>query len=345
MTKILIEEAIPGMVLTEDVFLKDTSVLVMNKGAILDERKIERLKELEIYTIEVLSDREKESVKIIEESFKPTYNKMKAQLNMHFDNLRLGKKESSREVVEISKDMLEVLSQNHNLMALLRQMEDDDDYLYRHSIAVGMMSAMLSKWMNYDLRFQIEASIGGTFHDIGKIKVPPQILNKPAKLTEYEFSIMKEHSSHGYYILKDQVWATPRIKLGVLQHHERNDGSGYPQGRKKEEISSLARIIAVCDVFDAISSQRAYQDKRSPFEAAEIIFRESANLLDTEYAYVLLKKLSTFYVGNMVSLNNGEVGEIVYLNPQETTRPLVRIEDRFVDLASERHLKIMEILE
>lgn len=345
MTRIFIDEAKSGMVTTKDIFIKDTQFLILNTGSVLNKRKIDRLKEFGIYTIDVLSESEKDSVRILKEPFKPIYDELKKKTHRYFEKLRLQNKVEAGEIIENANEIIDIIAENNNLLSLLKQMESDDEYLYKHSVAVGIITAMLAKWMNFEPKLQIEASIAGTFHDIGKIRTPQHILNKPSKLTLEEFDIIKEHSRHGYDILNTQSWATKNVKIAVYQHHERNDGSGYPEGLKAPDISVLAKLVAIGDVFDAVTTKRAYKDKLSPFDASEIIFKESIHRLDTEFCQVLLKKLTAFYVGNVVSLNNGKVGEIVFLNPMEATRPLIRVENQFIDLASERELKIIDILE
>jgi len=219
-----------------------------------------------------------------------------------------------------------------------------DEYTYKHSINVGMVSSMIGKWLGYNSNEVMDLALAGMLHDIGKSRIPLDIINKPARLTPEEFDIIKTHPRAGYDILCESQEVNFDVLFGVLEHHERMDGKGYPSCSVGKKIHEYARIVAVADVFDAITSNRVYKGKISPFKAAEIVMEESAEHLDPEIVQLFLSRIAQFYVGNKVQLNTGEFGEIVMVNRYNLTRPLVQVKEHFYDLSSNYHLQIVEVL-
>lgn len=345
MPRIRIDEAKIGMVITKDVYFQDSSFLILSSGSVLDKKKIDKLKQIEVRWIDVLAESEKNSIKVLDQPFAKIYDELKEKTEEIFDNLKLRKHIEKSEVLNSIEEMAHLLTHNHNVVSLLRQIKDEDDYLYRHNIGVGMLMTMQSKWLKLSPAETVEATLTGIFHDLGKLEIDDKILNKPGKLNEIECEEMKRHSELGYDILKSQTWATKSILNGVYEHHERENGKGYPRGLDGKKISLSGKMVAVCDVFDAITADRVYRPKVSPFEAADLIFAQAAGCLDPEMSYVFLKNLSTFYVGNVIKLNDGRVGEVIYIHKQEPTKPIVHVEDDFIDLTVERHLKIIDVME
>ena len=141
-------------------------------------------------------------------------------------------------------------------------------------------------------------------HVCGKIKLNSELLNKPDSLTDAEYKEIKKHSVFGYDMVKKLQYIDKSVSYGVLMHHERVDGSGYPLGLKGDEIHPFAKIIAIADVFDAINSDRGYKNKKTPFEALRIVKEESLGMLDYEYVQVFLEHIISYYMGEEVLLNN-----------------------------------------
>lgn len=355
MQLIAVDELREGMVLAQDV-VSDTFANIVTEGAIVTSDVIHRLINLNIDFVYVQSSMMTEEEQIINET-KPVFDKLDGEeaLNYNFNktvnkiknifnDLKFGIADIKEELDGTLDPLLNGVLLNNNILASLRCMKYDDDYTLKHSINVGLLSGMIGKWMGLTKAQVADLSLAGTLHDIGKAKVPRYILNKPSVLSDQEFGIAQLHSTYGYEILNDSHGVSDEIALAVLYHHERFNGKGYPEGLKGTTIPLYSRIIAVADVFDALVSDKVYQGKVSPFIAADIIKSMSFDELDPQVCNLFLKKISEFYVGNKVLLSTGEEGEIVYLNKYDITKPLVQVNDKFIDLATTTTIKIKEVL-
>jgi HD-GYP domain-containing protein (c-di-GMP phosphodiesterase class II) len=167
-----------------------------------------------------------------------------------------------------------------------------------------------------------EIGVAGLLHDVGKTKIPPEILNKPARLDPEEFELIKQHSAFGYRMLKERGDYNEAIELGVLQHHEKMNGTGYPLGAPAEQISSYARILTVADIYDALVTERPYKSAFSQRDAVEMIMSMTSEL-DMEAMRAFLESTILYPVDSYVELSNGEIARVVKNNPQFILRPTV----------------------
>src|SRR5690606_23577733 len=158
-----------------------------------------------------------------------------------------------------SSDLIQNVSENTNVLQLFVALQAKDDYTYRHNIAVGALANLIGNWMNLDHQALMQLTTAALLHDVGKVLISESILNKPGKLTDEEYAIMKKHTIYGYEILNDTVGISHRQALVALQHHERMNGSGYPMGIKRDNIDLFSRIVAVADIFHAMTSNRVYR--------------------------------------------------------------------------------------
>lgn len=249
------------------------------------------------------------------------------------------------EIHNMVRQFIMPLLEDHSVTDHLQIIPHDEDYLYHHSVDVGIIAGCLSLWTGKTYHEIEETILGALLHDIGKALIPLKVLNKPGVLTEEEMNLVRFHPVRGYKFLK-QYGDLPRtVLLCVLQHHERSDGSGYPLGVKGDKIHPYAKIISVADVFDAMTSQRSYARRATPYEAVEIMKHEMAGKLDPLICEQFLNKLSQRFVGDVVQLSNGQRGEVVYLNPMDCSRPIVKTKEGiFLDLNSTRDVSISKIL-
>jgi HD-GYP domain-containing protein (c-di-GMP phosphodiesterase class II) len=197
------------------------------------------------------------------------------------------------------------LIENHSAIENLQMIPRNEDYLYHHSVDVGVISGCLGLWMGQSCHEIEETILGALLHDVGKALIPLKVLNKPGVLTEEELKLVRYHSLRGYRFLKQYSNLSRNPLLCVLQHHERIDGSGYPLSVQGDKIHPYAKIIAVADVFDAMTSVRSYARRFTPYEAVEIMRREMIGKLDNEVCTVFLDQLSHRFVGDLVQLGNG----------------------------------------
>ena len=332
-----------GMVLNKDVENLKTGAILIKNGTVLNRRFILLMKNLGIKRVDVLDEElflDEHPKERLNVRFEMLSNKMESV----FDDVKYGKKIIISEVSEEVDLLIEELKKNNNILGRLRELEEGDDYTFNHSLNVCMLSTMIGKWLGYNQIEIKQLSLAGLFHDIGKLKISDDIINKPGKLTEREFEIIKKHPIYSYNCTMDTIGISKNVSLGVLAHHEREDGSGYPNGIKGDKIHEFAKIIAVCDIYDAMTSNRAYKDKESPFYVAEHLDDSSFSNLDPRITRVFLENISKFYVGNIVKLSNGEIGEIIYIHPNEVTKPIVKVGERFIDFLNEKDLEIVDII-
>ncbi|ETT49815.1 MULTISPECIES: HD-GYP domain-containing protein [unclassified Paenibacillus] len=260
-----------------------------------------------------------------------------------FESYRISRKIP---LADIRKDVLPVIqeiSRNPDIFALFHSVQGKDDYTYQHNIGVAVLSTLIGRWLEMSEAELSVLSMAATLHDIGKLKIPSELLNKPGKLTDEEFTQVKKHTVYGYEILKETTGANSRIALVALQHHERNDGKGYPLGLTDEQIDPYSKIVAVADIFHAMSSKRPYHEPMPFHMIVDQMRRGSFGALDPHIVTVFLENVVKRSVGRDVVLTDGRVGEIVYLNPHDIETPLIRIGDEYIDLSKRTELNIREI--
>ena len=232
---------------------------------------------------------------------------------------------------------------NDDVLMRLSQLKESDNYTFDHSLRVSILATMIGKWLGYNEEQLSDLAQASLLFDIGKLKIPDFILNKPNKTKEEEFDIVKKHAQFGYSILLKTKGVTNNIKYSALQHHERIDGSGYPLRLRSGQIHEFAKIIMVCDIFDAMTNERPYKDKSSPFDAAEYLHWNAGKTLDSKIVYIFLKNLSVFYTGKDVLLSTNERGRIVYVDVNFPTRPVIQVGEKFLDLVKEKQIRILEL--
>ena len=205
-----------------------------------------------------------------------------------------------------------------------------DEYLYTHGLNVGILNALQGKWLNMSERECDTLSKIGILHDIGKLKIPQEILDKPAKLTFEEFELIKKHPVFSHEILLKSGINDPHVLRGVREHHERTNGSGYPDGLVYSDISLFGRITAISDTYDAMVSKRSYKNPLLPFEVLANFAENKFSNLDIQLVNVFLTKLPYELKGKGVTLSNGDKGEIQWLNPKDYRHPLVKVGARII---------------
>lgn len=232
---------------------------------------------------------------------------------------------------------------NSDVLMRLSQLKETDDYTFDHSLRVSILATMIGKWLDYSSEQLSELAQAALLFDIGKLKLPEFILSKKGKVTDDEFEVIKKHSQFGYHVLLKTEGVTNDIKYSALQHHERMDGSGYPLRLKSGQIHEFAKIIMVCDIFDAMTNERPYKKKVSPFVAAEYIKWNAGVTLDAKVCYIFLQNLAEFFTGKQVLLNTLEIGTIIFVDINFPTKPVVNVEGKFIDLAKDKRTSIIEL--
>ncbi|NOV00231.1 HD-GYP domain-containing protein [Paenibacillus planticolens] len=248
---------------------------------------------------------------------------------------------------EIKNQLIPIVQQaaeHSDLFEIFEAIKAKDEYTHQHNVGVGILSTLIGKWLQMNDQEVALLTLAATLHDIGKVKIPQDILRKPGKLTKEEFDEMKQHTVRGYNLLRETKGLNYKVSLVALQHHERLDGSGYPMGLKDSQIDRFSRIVAVADVFHAMSSKRPHQDMMPFYEVVRQMREGLFGELDPHIVSVFLTNMIRGLVGRKVKLTDGRWADVVYINPTDDTNPLVKIDDTFVDLSRERHIHIKEVV-
>lgn len=244
---------------------------------------------------------------------------------------------------EIKEQIQEHFNDNYKMIGCINLFKMADSYTYAHSINVALLSTLIGKWMKFGPQTLDNLMLAGLFHDIGKMRIDKNILNKPDKLSDEEFEEIKKHPVYSYELLQENTDIPLDVKVGVLMHHERMDGSGYPYGVYNENINDIAKVLAVADVYDAMISDRPYQKKRSPFDVMQLLQEGVFGKLDTKILLTFLSNIATYYIGTYVALNTGEIGEVVAINPSCVYRPIIRVQDRYIDMSTDYSVHIIDL--
>ena len=331
-----------GMILERDIVHKESGVTLITKDTVIKQEHIVKLYKHEIRTINIRIEVEK--TYNYNEKLMVSYSKVEEKLDELFDDFKNGKELAVDEVFDEMQDFALEISKERNILGQMRLLNQKDDYTFNHSLAVSVLSISLGKWNNYSEEQIFDLAITGLFHDIGKLQVPDEIINKAGSLTREEFDVVKKHSRYGYEMLAETGMFNENVLLGILQHHEKTNGSGYPNNLRGDEIHEYAKIVSICDVYHALISKRSYKDKKNPLRVADYIKHESFNSLDPYLSHVFLENIATFYVGSRVLLSDGEIGTIIYIHPQDRTKSIVKVGENFINFLNPQDVEIVEIV-
>jgi putative nucleotidyltransferase with HDIG domain len=231
------------------------------------------------------------------------------------------------------------LQENLSFIYSLREL---DYTTYSHSVNVGVLCNILGRWLGYSEEEIMLLTVSGLMHDIGKIETPIEILDKPGKLTEEEFDIVKLHVIKGYDLLA-AADAPYEVRMAALTHHEKLDGSGYMYGLNSESIHKFSKIVSLCDIYDAMVSKRVYKQKRCPLGCIVSMESNMHESLSLEYMYVFKQRLIETFVGRQVILNNGAFGEIMFIDSKHPTRPLIKTDSDVISLKENENLHMLYV--
>ncbi|MFT3813488.1 MAG: HD-GYP domain-containing protein [Acidovorax sp.] len=269
----------------------------------------------------------------------------KAAVEAMFNEARMGRALDSGTARELVEEISDSVTRNPSALVSLARLKKADDYTYMHSVAVCALMVALARQMGMDEAAMRIAGMAGLLHDLGKATVPQEILNKPGKLTDEEFDVVRTHCAAGHALLQG-AGVHPQVLDACLHHHEKMDGTGYPHRLKGEQISVLARMAAICDVYDAITSDRPYKRGWDPAEALRRMAEWVRSHLDERLFHAFVKSLGIYPVGALVRLASERIGVVTgqnegaLLTPQVkvffSTRTGRRITPAIVDLASPR---------
>lgn len=240
--------------------------------------------------------------------------------------------------------MLEILN-SKSVMVNMIDIKTFDDYMYSHSVNVAVLSSVIGMALHLDLKKIERLTTAALLHDIGKVFIPKDILNKE-KASEAELNLIRSHSEKGYRYIKQHYNIPVTTYVGILQHHERFDGKGYPDGKKGEDISKFARIISICDAYDNLVAERPNKKAYIPSDAIEYIMANNGQIFDPKLVKIFLRKVAPYPLGTVLKLSNGESVIVIENNEECSIRPKVRnIENNNVyDLTNDWNLRNVTIV-
>ncbi len=322
----------PGMILGRDIYDVQNQLL-LSAGQLLTERRILKIRWIGIQQAYILDDGESfdgesfDDEEAISQSLRQnavdTIRELFRTIELHKGD-RSSKQYFSNVKVMVN-DMIEEITRFKKATRCMTSLKVFDDYTYFHSVNVAVISLILGANMGLEKNDLFDLGLGAMLHDIGKIFVPKEILNKEQKLTPEEFEEIKSHSLKGYTFLADQWNISAQSKSVILSHHEKYDGTGYPYSLRGETIPPYGRIAAVADVFDALTSNRPYRKALSPSEAMEYIMGNGGIHFDPRVIDTFIDGIALYPVGTEVELNNGMHGVVVKNYPNLGLRPLIKI--------------------
>ncbi len=248
---------------------------------------------------------------------------------------RLGRALELGSIARVVEDMVDSLERHQHALTGLCRLRMRDSYTFEHSVNVGILASAVGKAMGMTRRDLRELALGGLLHDVGKARTPLRILNKPGRLSDTEFAIMRRHVNHGENIAAELPCLPASTLQAITQHHERLDGSGYPLGLKGDQIGMVGRIIAACDVYDAMTADRCYRDGREPIEVLRMMLQWCDTGFDTTVVHHLIRCVGVYPVGTLVRMASNKLAMVMQPGEKGLLHPVVRV---FYDIERQLHL-------
>ena len=343
-----------GMKVGRDVLDLEGNVL-LKSGTVLDAENIKTLMGKSVFSVYIDVPEEDIHTDVVGheylldgtyvETYKKTYSRVQ---NIYY---KLGR-ENQLDLADLeevlNEDNINELCDGATAVSQIHNMTRDGDYVIHHATNVGILAGLMARWMKAPKDKTRELVMAGLLSEVGKMKVPKEILEKTGKLEPEELDKVKRHVDYGYDMLKlSPIKDHKDVLLSILQHHERCDGSGYPNRLKGDDICDYAKIIAILDIYDAMAANRSYAKRNSPFDVFKILYEDVLNgKLDTKYSILFINHLGHSLYGNWVGLSNGERAKIVYIAESRVTAlPIVQTtKNEFIDLNTNHNIKIEALL-
>ena len=367
-----VRSLLPEMLIGRTVYDGDSEKVLVEGGTVLDRDTIKMLKEKGVASVYVDEDsilaavqKEKEikresekaaeapvperSVKLdskYEEDYRYVYGEMEKLFTEAAETgkLNMGILQS----VMSSGRLRDLYKEGATAVSMMYSMNQEGDYNLHHCVHLAILGGLMARWMGLTGIDRQNMVLAGLFLDIGKQMIPKDLLEKKGLLTEEEFDILKNHVVESFKIVENsELEGRTDLMNGIIQHHERDDGSGYPSGLKGDAITTFGKVLAILDCYDAMASSRSYAEKRSPFEVFKVLYADVLDgKLDSEYAVLFMRKMNAALNGCWLRLSDGSAGRIVYIDESRVTAmPVVQLADGgFIDLNTVKDITVVEIM-
>ena len=367
-----VRSLLPEMLIGRTVYDGDSENVLVEGGTVLDKEIIKLLKEKGVASVYVDEDsilaavqkekavkrerakadelpapeRDAKLDRQYEEDYRYVYSEM--------EKLFKGAAETGKLNMDILQSVMssgrlrDLYKEGATAVSMIYSMDQEGDYNLHHCVHLAILSGLMAKWMGLNGIDRQNLVLAGLFLDIGKQFIEKELLEKKGRLTEEEFDILKNHVVDSFKVLEcSDLSGRTDLMNGIIQHHERCDGSGYPSGLDGDRISTYGKVLAVLDSYDAMASSRTYAEKRSPFEVFKILYADVLDgKLDSEYAVLFMRKLNAALNGCWLRLSDGSAGRIVYIDESRVTAmPVVQLMDGgFIDLNTVKDITVVEIM-
>ena len=367
-----VRSLLPEMLIGRTVYDGDSENVLVEGGTVLDKEIIKLLKEKGVASVYVDEDsilaavqkekavkrerakadelpapeRDAKLDRQYEEDYRYVYSEM--------EKLFKGAAETGKLNMDILQSVMssgrlrDLYKEGATAVSMIYSMDQEGDYNLHHCVHLAILGGLMARWMGLTGIDRQNMVLAGLFLDIGKQMIPKDLLEKKGLLTEEEFDILKNHVVDSFKIVeKSELAGRTDLMNGIIQHHERDDGSGYPSGLKGDTITIFGKVLAILDCYDAMASSRSYAEKRSPFEVFKVLYADVLDgKLDSEYAVLFMRKMNAALNGCWLRLSDGTAGRIVYIDESRVTAmPVVQLADgRFIDLNTVKDITVVEIM-
>lgn len=355
----------PGITISEDVFA-NTKFPIVKKDTVLLTEHLEILNVFDIRAVKIEElvvkkddsvdpadigtvnpDEVLSNINIQHADIRELYNTAITSFKKEYAGWKAGVKPDIANIRTFIIPLIETFLKQKKMLTLLNDLSNPKDYYAHHAVGVAVLAATISKKMNFSSGQTLQLGLAGVLADAGMSKIDNGILNKIAFLTKEEFNEVKKHVVYSFQMVKDTPLLRNEMKNAIFQHHERLDGSGYPRGLKLDEISIYSQILAVADVFHAMTSERHYRGKESTFKVVETVLEEGFGQFDIKVVQALHQLVGDLSIGTKVRLTDGREGEIIFIHRDASLRPMIKVADRketILDLTTNRHLSIERVM-
>ena len=334
---------------------KNREFYLLCKDVVLTDELIERFKDLtyphhDVYIPgaqydNILREKNKQKNKLKRTVFKKSYEQTKQNTSKMLDRISKENSVPIEVAEELSKTMhkqIETMEISHIIQSI-NSVRQVDEQLHTHSVNVALLNGIIGKWLKLDKHDLAALVMIGLLHDIGKLKIPQDILNKPSKLNKAEFELMMKHPIYSSELLENSGFTDERILQGVIQHHERVNGMGYPYGLNIGSIIDFARITAISDVYETMITKKDYKGGRSPFEVLSWFAEGCYSELDFNYVMAFLESMVEELKGKRVRLSNGKAARVMFLHVSNFAYPIVELDGDIIHTSED--IKCVSIID
>jgi HD-GYP domain-containing protein (c-di-GMP phosphodiesterase class II) len=357
-------DLIEGCILSEDVYSR-TNIPIVRKNTVLTNELIEVLKLFLIPSVDVnhilvtgetfnpseilidVNNANSESVHVNEKKeFTTLFLEATQKYKAHFQLWQSGLPIDISKVRTILLHLLNETLDKPSQIFYLHHLSTKEEYHYQHALVVGLLCGFIAKQLKFTQGDMVQAALAGLLADCGMAKVRPSIIQKNAALMQSEFEEIKNHVNYSYQMVQHIPSLKEETKVAIFQHHERLDGSGYPLGLKNKKIHPVAQMIAVADTYHAMTSERLYRRKQSPFRVLELMLQDHFGKFDISALNALCLGIANFSKGSQIKLSNGQLGEVLFITEKSPTRPLIKLNHsgEILNLEMVRELYVEEII-